>query len=678
MIENGDKMKITYYSNFNPRKLLNNTQFKTLADTVSIIGSSGETLELDAQQEQQFDNTIEVYRNLKLTGVFKATFELHNNVNVVIDSATITNGGTNQNGTIILADDFEGSLSIIDSKIKYTNDFGVNMAIWHASGDDTKFTQNLIIKNSTIDGLLDIPARLILQGVIELNSPNQEASSYLASANWQSTQATIKANYVYLTNNSAQTAVIKHIICQKGPVTIKGNWQFDKLSLDQKEPSESFKFGGDNRITNIKFKTFDKIKAPQDSNAFYSTSSTIDLTNSQLAKADDHLQATITDTKLIMKHTIDNFVWNLTGLNALDLDKASVTSLRQRTNEFAQKLPDKKNVVKEQSADKDSDDNTVNNDKSDPDKPKITANALAQNQVDKNAMAKLDAMIGLVEVKAKIKDYIRTAKYNVDAKKRGLPTAKSINRHMVFGGNPGTGKTTVAKYVAQILYEEGALATPNLKVATTKDLVAGYIGKTAEKTHKIVEDSLGGVLFIDEAYMLGDKNNSFNSEAVAQLLVDIDAHHEDLIVILAGYTKLMHQMFEINPGFRSRINNWIEFPDYSTKDKIAIFKKDCHDNGVLINQKLINTRTFHWLLKFYSRDHANGRSIRNLFEAITQIRINRVMPQMSKLTNEEIMTITGADLKIAYQDAIKIWKREKQERSNTNEVKKQSSNNSFR
>lgn len=681
-------MKITFYSAMNPKRLLKKTPFNTLADTVSILSTPGEALEIDAQQEQSYNNIIEVFRSLKLTGKLNATFELHNNINVIIDNATINSGtmnqlGMGQTGTIILASDFTGSLTILNSTIKYTGGMPKRMAIWRAASDDMQvapcFTQNLHIANSSIDGIVDNPFNILLQGKIGLYSSSYDAKTWLASSNWQASQATINAKYAEFYNeNDQQEAQVQDITCLAGPVSVIGRWQFKQMKLNLHEAAETFKFGDPHRISQIKLHDFSKIKAPVGSSAFYCNNVLLDLTNSNLGQQDDHLNATTQDSKIIMNHTVDNFNWHLEGVNVLKLDQSSVTSLRQRQNEFAQELPQKEVAAQDTTGKVDSaasdkhEAEAVGSDKTAL-KPPTIANPKSDTKTSEtkdkekpkdDAMQQLQAMIGLKEVKKKIHDYIELAKFNVKAKKRGLKTADDMNRHMIFGGNPGTGKTTVAKYVAQILYDNGALPTNKYKDVLASDLLKGYKSQTAGNTHEIVNEAVGGVLLIDEAYKLGDTENTFSDDAVTQLLKEIETHHDDLIIIMAGYTDDMHKFMKTtNQGFASRFNHWIDFPDYTNKEKVQIFKKMCHDGGVTCPDKIIASKPFKQLMfKFYARDHANARDVRNFYQDLTQARINRVNPEMDKLTDEEIMTFTAQDLKVVYQDAVKTLKQEKASR----------------
>lgn len=691
-------MKITFYTAINPKRLLTKTKYKTLSDTVELLNSVGEMVELDAQQAQSYSNTIEVFRNLKLTGTFTASFELHGNISVTIENAQITNSANNQYGTILLAKDFCGTLNIINSKVKCVNSMDKYMAIWHEATSANPYTlgieeeqgvtQQLTIKDSTVDGVMDNPLCISLSGNVNILSPSSHAVSWLSSSNWDTALATVGAKYCTLVNeNSATKAGIHELQCLAGPVEISGIWQFGTLNLNLSEYSEAFKFNGQNYLTNIKIGKLIKTKAPESSSGFYSAHALLDLTGSKLGTDKDHLQATITDTQVIMSHTIDNLTWQLEGVNALKLDQNSVTSLRQRQNEFTGILPEDQakqtagsngakasdntdaQVENTQTTNSSSETKTSDSDTSNQVNSKLKDMTDAKNvdtdsKSDKpkqDGMQKLQAMIGLTEVKKKLSDYIEVAKFNVKAKKRGLHVANDMNRHMVFGGNPGTGKTTVAKYVAQILYENDALPEPKFTGVMANDLTKGYKSQTAQKTHEIVESAVGGVLLIDEAYTLADTENTFSGEAVTQLLTELENHHDDLIVILAGYTDKMHKFMETtNQGFASRIRNWIDFPDYTDAEKIQIFKKDCNDGGTICPDDIINSKAFKTLIfKFYARDHANARDVRNFYQDLTQARINRVNPQMDKLTNEEIMTITAQDLNVVYKNAVKTMKRER-------------------
>jgi adenylate kinase family enzyme len=183
-------------------------------------------------------------------------------------------------------------------------------------------------------------------------------------------------------------------------------------------------------------------------------------------------------------------------------------------------------------------------------------------------LAELDELVGLGEVKTEVHaqaQLLRIAGLRRDA---GLRTA-DITRHLVFVGNPGTGKTTVARLVAEIYRATGVLPTGHLVEVDRSELVAGYVGQTAIKTAQVIDSAVGGVLFIDEAYALAD--DDFGSEAVETLVKGMEDHREDLVVIVAGYPAPMEQFVSVNPGLRSRFRKTITFADYSIDELVAIF-----------------------------------------------------------------------------------------------------------
>jgi adenylate kinase family enzyme len=183
-------------------------------------------------------------------------------------------------------------------------------------------------------------------------------------------------------------------------------------------------------------------------------------------------------------------------------------------------------------------------------------------------LGELDELVGLDEVKAEVHaqaQLLRVAGLRRDA---GLRSA-DITRHLVFVGNPGTGKTTVARLVAEIYRATGVLPTGHLVEVDRSELVAGYVGQTAIKTAQVIDSAVGGVLFIDEAYALAD--DDFGSEAVETLVKGMEDHREDLVVIVAGYPAPMEQFVSVNPGLRSRFRKTITFADYSIDELVAIF-----------------------------------------------------------------------------------------------------------
>merc|ERR1719428_1556403 len=189
------------------------------------------------------------------------------------------------------------------------------------------------------------------------------------------------------------------------------------------------------------------------------------------------------------------------------------------------------------------------------------------------ALTKLDGIVGLQGVKSFVKSLFAQLKMEVERREAGLGGPGSAGTlHMIFSGNPGTGKTTVARIVAELLAAMGILRKGHLVEADRSTLVAGYSGQTALKTKQVVEQAMGGVLFIDEAYSLvqGDGKDSFGHEALDTLIKMIEDKRQDLVVILAGYSDEMQRLLDSNPGVRSRFPTTIDFVDYTEEELMQI------------------------------------------------------------------------------------------------------------
>ena len=266
----------------------------------------------------------------------------------------------------------------------------------------------------------------------------------------------------------------------------------------------------------------------------------------------------------------------------------------------------------------------------------------------------LQEMIGLASVKEQIQNFMAVASMQAERAARGFKQEDLGNMNMIFGGAPGTGKTTVAKIIGQMLFEEHILPTNKFKVITRKDLVSKYIGATAQQTHDVFMSALGGVLLIDEAYSLlpnGDKDHA--QEAIDQLVMDITEHKGEILVILAGYTENMHEFIEKgNPGLKSRFPNWIEFPSYTCDELLDILLLHIQKKNVMISQdnwdylesrfvNLFNITNINGALD------GNGRYIENFVNellAIRDIRLSNLKMQNITLSNDDLITITKDDI----------------------------------
>ena len=259
-------------------------------------------------------------------------------------------------------------------------------------------------------------------------------------------------------------------------------------------------------------------------------------------------------------------------------------------------------------------------------------------------LAELDSYIGLTEIKEEVHNLINMVQVYKMRREHDLPTT-DMSLHMVFTGNPGTGKTTVARIMARIYHSLGILSKGQLVEVDRSGLVAGYVGQTALKTQKVIEKAMGGVLFIDEAYALNGKSeNDFGQEAIDTILKAMEDHRDDLVVIVAGYTDLMDKFIHSNPGLESRFNRFLEFADYSSDELVAIFrmqcKKGCYelDDGVeeLVRDYIVEENGD-------SESFGNARGVRNIFEHILVAQNNR-LAKMENVTREDLMKITEDDI----------------------------------
>lgn len=268
------------------------------------------------------------------------------------------------------------------------------------------------------------------------------------------------------------------------------------------------------------------------------------------------------------------------------------------------------------------------------------------NRPMENPIQQLDKLIGLESVKSEIQRLADLVKIQQERQRLGLKNPP-INYHCVFTGNPGTGKTTVARIVAGIYKELGILKSGHLVETDRSGLVADYVGQTASKTNAIIDKALDGVLFIDEAYTLIADNtpNDFGHEAVATLLKRMEDNRDRLIVILAGYTDEIRKFILSNPGLQSRFNRYIEFPDYSASELYAIFLQNVQYSEYVLTtdacQKLRNMLDL--AVQNKDRHFGNGRFVRNLFEKTIEHQSSR-LSRLQTRTIDALMQIRAEDI----------------------------------
>ena len=258
-------------------------------------------------------------------------------------------------------------------------------------------------------------------------------------------------------------------------------------------------------------------------------------------------------------------------------------------------------------------------------------------------MAELDSYIGLGAVKEEVHNLINMVQVYKLRREHDLPTT-DMSLHMVFTGNPGTGKTMMARMMARIYRSLGILSKGQLVEVDRSGLVAGYVGQTALKTQKVIEKAMGGVLFVDEAYALNGKSeNDFGQEAIDTLLKAMEDHRDDLVVIVAGYTDLMDKFIHSNPGLESRFNRFLLFEDYSLDELMAIFKMRCGKGYTLSPEAEPLVRDYIAEESADGDGFGNARGVRNIFEHILVAQNNR-LAKMENVTREDLMTLLPEDV----------------------------------
>lgn len=264
-----------------------------------------------------------------------------------------------------------------------------------------------------------------------------------------------------------------------------------------------------------------------------------------------------------------------------------------------------------------------------------------------NLLEDIDAMIGLDGVKREVHNLVNILQVQRLRQKRGLkyPT---MSNHLVFTGNPGTGKTTVARKIGKIYKCLGILEKGHFVETDRSGLVAGYMGQTAEKVNEVVESAMGGVLFIDEAYALTNYSmeGDFGQEAVDTLLKVMEDKRDNLVVIVAGYPEEMEKFLDSNPGLRSRFNKHIQFEDYSVSQLLEIFNLMCSTQDFVVAEdaKDLLMMNIGQMVASSKENFANAREIRNYFEDVVSRQANRLMNMSSVEMGDALITIEKEDL----------------------------------
>lgn len=263
------------------------------------------------------------------------------------------------------------------------------------------------------------------------------------------------------------------------------------------------------------------------------------------------------------------------------------------------------------------------------------------------ALNELSQMVGLKRVKEEVNTLLSLAQNRKQREENGY-AAETINMHMVFQGNPGNGKTTVARIMSKLLYNMGFIAEDKIVEVSSPDLIAGYTGQTALKTRDVIINAMGGVLFIDEAYALNSTAGGFGDEAIAVLLKYMEDYHENLVVIVAGYEDEMEKFLNSNSGLRSRFPNVIHFEDYTADELLQIFELLCHKKQYAMTSEA--KQLLHSFIKSHKSEfRGNGRDVRNLFEKVQKKQAFRLAKE-EKCTAKMLMEIVKEDIQEAISD----------------------------
>jgi hypothetical protein len=630
-------LHIQLYPKLHPKRF--GQAVKDMSQVSDLLQTTGEPLIVEAMTKQVLEKPLHIRRDVTFIGSYVGQFHLHGDSDVKFLDANVVQP-IKTRYTIILSEDFFGDLTIERSNIK-VEPKSKDVAL--AGIGNT--CENLTINNSEIDGAIFYVKQLNLQGDVTISSRDQgDIGCHILDTS--SCDLTLVRNSV----RHDVDMVDFNSITISGKCVLSGGFKIQELNINDTFNSlELLTFTSHfNDPSIIRLGSINYLKGNKNVTHIY-----LDKTLSRfLANIDDNLNIRVNDSKIQMEDIIDGAKWSIgkdVVVQVSDGARSGLRDLGQTT------LVSSKNFKMRNK-------NSATSMESVFDDPSLTGLG-EPDKTDKKATEKIKEMIGQPFVKKQLEDFIAQSEMDKIRVARGLSDGSTITRNMVFSGPPGVGKTEFARLVGQALYENGVLPENKLvEASAARDLIAGFLGQTADKTHEVAASAYGGVLFIDEAYALAnDKDGQFGDKAMEQLLKEADDHRDELVIILAGYEEDMREMFETgNSGLKRRFPYWISFTNYNHDEFVEIFKLMLKGMKSIMDDSLIASKPFNELLTSYADPHSNAGGVRNLVEALVLARDSRLRTLGANVTNDDLVRITDKDLVTVYKRRVADLKKEKE------------------
>lgn len=630
-------MHIQLYPKLHPKRF--GQAVKDMSQVSDLLQTTGEPLIVEAMTKQVLEKPLHIRRDVTFIGSYVGQFYLHGDSDVKFLDANVVQP-LKTRYTIILTEDFVGDLTIERSKIK-VEPKSKDVAL--AGIGNT--CENLTIDNSEIDGAIFYVKKLLVQGDVTISSRDQgDIGCHILDTS--SCDLTLVRNSV----RHDVDIVDFNSITIGGKCILSGGFKIQELNINDTSNSlELLTFTSHfDEPSIIRLGNVNYLKGNKNVTHIY-----LDKTSSRfLSNIDDNLNIRANDSKIQMEDIIDGAKWSIGKDVVIQVSDGARSGLRDLGQTTLVSSKDFKMRNK----------NSATSMESVFDDPSLTGLG-EPDKKDKKATEKIKEMIGQPFVKKQLEDFIAQSEMDKVRVARGLSDGSTITRNMVFSGPPGVGKTEFARLVGQALYENGVLPENKLvEASAARDLIAGFLGQTADKTHEVAASAYGGVLFIDEAYALAnDKDGQFGDKAMEQLLKEADDHRDELVIILAGYEEDMREMFETgNSGLKRRFPYWISFTNYEHDEFVDIFKLMLKGMKSIMDDGLIASKPFNELLTSYADPHSNAGGVRNLVEALVLARDSRLRTLGANVTNDDLVRITDKDLVTVYKRRVADLKKEKE------------------